>query len=320
MRVSVVIPVYNAEKFLEEAVKSALEQEETAEVVLAEDNSSDGSLNVCIALEEKHDAVLMVRHPDLGNHGAGATRNLALRNASMEYVAFLDADDIYLTDRFKVASDLFRRLENIDGVYEAIGVCFEDEEAEARWNSRKEGDITTLSRRVDPGELCDLLLEGENGTFSLDGLTVRRDIFDKCGCFFENLRLHQDTAMIIQMAQFGDLYPGRLDSPVTLRRVHEGNRFLAEYNHYLTSNLMWRTLLSWAFDKEIQPRRVTAVYLNYIYYLSCLALGRRSCIGMDLDKLQTLIFQVIKHPVLFLRALGEHRRRKRQGSSGNSQV
>lgn len=320
MRISVIIPVYNAEKFLENAVNSALEQEETVEVILAEDNSSDNSLNVCIALEEKHDAVHMVRHPDSGNHGAGATRNLALRNASMEYIAFLDADDVYLKDRFKIASDLFSRIENIDGVYEAIGVFFEDEEAEVRWNSRKEDDITTLSRHVGPGELCDLLLEGENGTFSLDGLTVRRDIFDKCGYFFENLRLHQDTAMIIQMAQFGDLYPGRLNSPVTLRRVHGDNRFLAEYNHYLTSSLMWRTLLSWAFDKDIQPRRVTAVYLNYIYYLSRLALGRQPCSGMDLGKLQILIFQILRHPALFLRALREHRRRKRPGNSSNSQA
>ncbi len=53
MKVSVVIPVFNAEKFLRIAVMSALDQAETAEVILAEDNSTDDSLDVCRSLEKE---------------------------------------------------------------------------------------------------------------------------------------------------------------------------------------------------------------------------------------------------------------------------
>lgn len=53
MQVSVVIPVYKAGKFIESAVKSALEQPETAEVILVEDGSPDDTLEICRRLEKK---------------------------------------------------------------------------------------------------------------------------------------------------------------------------------------------------------------------------------------------------------------------------
>ncbi|MCK4807015.1 MAG: glycosyltransferase family 2 protein [Candidatus Aegiribacteria sp.] len=103
MKISVVIPVYNAGQFVRSAVVSALNQAETAEVIRAEDNSTDDSLRVCRSLEKEYHNVLLIRHPDGEDHGAGATRNLGVRNATIEYLAFLDADDFYLVDRFKVA-------------------------------------------------------------------------------------------------------------------------------------------------------------------------------------------------------------------------
>lgn len=310
MKVSVVIPVYNAEQFVRSAVVSALDQFETAEVILAEDNSNDDSLNVCRSLEAEYSRVLLVCHPDGKNHGAGATRNLGVRNATMEYVAFLDADDLYLTDRFRVAEEFFVRYENIDGVYEAIGVFFEDKEAENKWISYGEDDITTLSERVCPEKLFDVLMKGGKGTFHLDGLTVKKGIFEKCGFFFENLKLHQDTAMNFQMAQFGRLYPGRLDTPVALRRVHSGNRFVSDYNRYLTSSLMWKTLFKWALKNKVQNNRMTAIFLNHLYFIYCNVIDRHSEKRINIQELWKLILEPLKHPILFIRVLIEHFRRK----------
>ena len=52
--------------------------------------------------------VRLLHHPDGKNHGAGATRNVGIKNAKYDYIAFLDADDFYLSERFKVAQQLFR--------------------------------------------------------------------------------------------------------------------------------------------------------------------------------------------------------------------
>jgi glycosyltransferase involved in cell wall biosynthesis len=55
------------------------------------------------------------------NHGAGATRNLGIEKASQNFIAFLDADDYYLPNRFDAEKELFKNSE-IDGIFGAIGV------------------------------------------------------------------------------------------------------------------------------------------------------------------------------------------------------
>ncbi len=97
--VSVVIPVFNAERFVAEAIESVLGQEGAeVEVVVVDDGSTDGSVAVA---ERFGDAVRVVR----GEHaGIGAARNRGVEGARGEYVAFLDADDLWA--RGKLARQL----------------------------------------------------------------------------------------------------------------------------------------------------------------------------------------------------------------------
>jgi glycosyltransferase involved in cell wall biosynthesis len=100
MDISVVIPVFNAERYVESAVESALRQKETAEVILVEDNSPDNALMICEQLSKLNPRVQLLRHSDGKNHGAGESRNLGIRAARSDYIAFLDADDYYLENCF----------------------------------------------------------------------------------------------------------------------------------------------------------------------------------------------------------------------------
>ena len=102
LNISVIIPVYNASAFLKKAVESAIQFEEVKEIILVEDGSTDHSLEVCEILENEFGAVKLFQHPDKGNHGAGATRNLGLEKATGDFIAFLDADDYYLPNRFEM--------------------------------------------------------------------------------------------------------------------------------------------------------------------------------------------------------------------------
>ena len=158
-------------------------------------------------LQTSHEKVRLIRHPNGENRGAGASRNLGIRNAKNEYVAFLDADDFYLPGRFDVPRQLFQSHPDIDGVYEAVGVHFENTAARERWFSAGGNELTTLSEKVKPEHLFDALVNGGKGHLHLDGILVKKKIFDRCGYFHENLRLHQDTAMTIQMAESGVLIP-----------------------------------------------------------------------------------------------------------------
>lgn len=90
--VSVVVPMYNAEKFIRACVDSALNQTlKNVEVIIVDDRSPDNSLNLCRELYGNNDRVKIVQQPV--NHGPGAARNTGIREASGEYIAFLDSDD-----------------------------------------------------------------------------------------------------------------------------------------------------------------------------------------------------------------------------------
>ena len=181
MKISVIIPVYNADRYLQRAVVSALEQPEAAEVLLIEDNSSDNSLRICQALESKHSRVRLLRHSDGGNHGAGATRNLGIRSARCNYIAFLDADDYYLPERFTVPRRLFLEHKNIHGVYEAIGVHFYDERSRLKWMQLEGEYLSTITEKIAPTRLFEYLLKSRNQYLHLDGLLVKSNVFDTCG-------------------------------------------------------------------------------------------------------------------------------------------
>lgn len=274
MQVSVIIPVYNAAKYVRSAVESALAQPETAEVILIEDNSPDDSLQVCELLASEYDLVRLYRHPDGGNHGAGASRNLGIRMSRFPYIAFLDADDYFLPERFTVPRQIFAERADVDGVYEAIGTVFESEELRQQWiaggNTRFAAPpgspewMDTFTQRVEPEDLFEAYVTGRYGSFSTIGLTVRREIFDKTGLFDERLRLHQDKAMWIKMAAKARLVPGRLDTPVSMRRVHQANR-LSPYwppkpELVKTRTLMWRTL--WPWGRKNLTRKQQGLILN----------------------------------------------------------
>src|SRR5690606_16621737 len=95
VNISVIIHVYNAEKYLEKAVKSALKFDVVTEVILVEDRSPDNAYQICKDLASSNDRVKLYTHPNNENRGAGASRNLGLEKAIGNYIAFLDADDFY---------------------------------------------------------------------------------------------------------------------------------------------------------------------------------------------------------------------------------
>lgn len=94
--VSVIIPVYNAEQFIERAVLSVEQQTlKEIEIICIDDGSSDSSKNILEELQKNNTNLKILEQ----NHaGAGRARNFGIREAAGEYIAFLDADDIYLDE------------------------------------------------------------------------------------------------------------------------------------------------------------------------------------------------------------------------------
>ena len=92
-KVSVIMPVYNAEKYLSEAIESVLNQTYTNfELLLINDRSTDNSKEICKEYSKKDRRIVLLEN-NSESHGPGPTRNIGLDYATGEYVYFMDADD-----------------------------------------------------------------------------------------------------------------------------------------------------------------------------------------------------------------------------------
>lgn len=93
MKVSAVLPVFNAQSTLERAIKSLLIQPEVDQIILVNDGSSDGCQEICRRFAQEYDHVEVYSHQNGDNLGAPASRNLGLRYVKNAWVQFMDADD-----------------------------------------------------------------------------------------------------------------------------------------------------------------------------------------------------------------------------------
>ena len=99
--VSIIMIFLNGERFIEEAIASVFAQTWPHwELLLVDDGSSDRSPAIAKAWAERRpERVRYLQHADGANHGTGPSRNLGLDHARGEYIAFLDADDVFLPER-----------------------------------------------------------------------------------------------------------------------------------------------------------------------------------------------------------------------------
>ncbi|WP_203258692.1 glycosyltransferase family 2 protein [Hyunsoonleella ulvae] len=100
MLISIIIPVYNAEKYIERCVNSIVEQTKTfqdVELIIINDGSKDGSTDLLKELAKKNQSISLHEQE---NSGEGATRNTGLQLATGKYIWFIDADDYIDTGIF----------------------------------------------------------------------------------------------------------------------------------------------------------------------------------------------------------------------------
>lgn len=115
MFLSVIIPVYNAEYFLERCVRSVLNQGLSSgdyEIILIDDESTDNSWNLCKDLLEKNPDIIRIFTKK--NEGVSLTRQFGIEQAKGEFIAFCDADDYLLPGGYKYLLDNFLKDKDVD--------------------------------------------------------------------------------------------------------------------------------------------------------------------------------------------------------------
>lgn len=191
MFLSVVIPVYNAERYLAQCIESVRMQTwEDYEVILVDDGSCDSSRALCSSYCARDARFRLIEHDR--NRGASAARNTGLAAARADYVMFLDNDD-WIDGR-----EAFARVH--DAVVGGDGpdvVCYPMGDSYAPWDEATfaphsyEGELKACAEIEDK-----LMYMIRNGLYysSASGKTVRRALIEGNGlCFDERLKHNEDT-------------------------------------------------------------------------------------------------------------------------------
>ena len=169
--ISVVIPAYNAEQFLDETLESVLSQTyENWECIIVNDGSTDNTESVAKKWCEKD---TRFRYFYKENSGASDTRNLGIKKARGEYIAFLDADDLYMPNFLEICLENLVE-KDVDLVapkmlefWDVQNEVIEDEDKKDYLYSGKEGIALFLhSNRITMALLCKKSVMDEVGGFT----------------------------------------------------------------------------------------------------------------------------------------------------------
>ena len=185
--VSVIVPCYNAEAYLASCAESVFAQtEQSWELLLVNDGSTDGTPALCRALAEKDGRVRVIEQE---NAGVSAARNAGLNAAQGEYVLFLDSDDACTPGAFAALLAAARR-ENADIV--EGGVRCEDETGEELWTYLPEAE--TLR---DPDETTARHIPAPHGLYGCWRLLYRRAFVG--GSRFSALTRGEDALFVTEL-------------------------------------------------------------------------------------------------------------------------
>lgn len=180
IKVSVIIPVYGVENFLERAVDSALAQTlEEKEIILVDDGSPDGCPAICDRYAEEYPETVRVIHQE--NQGLGMARNAGVSLARGEYVAFLDSDDTVEPEMYQT---LYEKAQegDYDLVMCDVRILYVEENREVVVSSYPREEV----------DLGDYIAHGNNITYSVNKL-YRRSLWE--GNHYEKM-LFEDIALI----------------------------------------------------------------------------------------------------------------------------
>lgn len=226
MKISAVIPVYNAREVVGRAIKSVLAQSRPAdEIIVVDDGSVDETGDAVRSFGEKVTCI----HRE--NGGASAARNTGIEHARGEWIAFLDADDEWMPDRLKLQEQFLRQHPEIQWI--TGNYYFQREGQRVIANEKQDYASVEQAGRVLPFYDCFLAgLLGWTGT-----LLVRRDLLLEAGGFSQGQERYNDIDMWFRCAfrsEFIGIIPEPLgvyhtDTSDSITKRHVSPRHMSQF-------------------------------------------------------------------------------------------
>ena len=227
---SVIIPLYNKEKFVEKTLRSVLSQTfDDYELIVIDDCSTDKSLDAVKGLNDRR--IKLISHEK--NQGLSAARNTGIRNASSDCIAFIDADDTWEPFFLEKMAELVDKFPDA-GMY-ASG--YEEKYPNGRaLEVHKNLDFATGEINI----VADFFkANAHQPIFCYSSAAIRREVFEKAGYFDEKITYGEDIDFNIRAGQqFKLAYYNAvcaayiMDSENQITRSSPGNKVITDFAKY----------------------------------------------------------------------------------------
>ena len=216
--VSVVIPVYNGEDFLNDAITSILRQtRQVDEIIVVDDGSRDSSYSISLAISKSSSVPIKVFKQN--NSGVATARNLGLQKSSGDLVAFLDVDDVWTEQKIEKQLSYLKKRENYDAfLFSDYYLDNEIEECRAFYGY---SDFSVCTINNFSRESFQLSFIKRNFVGTASTIIFNREIALKIGGFNVRLNHSEDFDFILRYSQHGPIMA--VNEPLVIKQSHGNN-------------------------------------------------------------------------------------------------
>ena len=238
--VSIIIPYYKKELYLEQSIRSILNQTyQNFEIILINDDPEN---KIFISKFSKLDHRIKLVHNE-NNLGAGLSRNKGLEIANGEYVAFCDSDDLWKNNKIEFQIELMKRL-NFTFSFTGYDIIDENNNFIKSRKAPSYVDFQKLRSSCDIG---------------LSTVMIRKDIFENVKYRFANLRTKEDYVLWLKLAE----------DKITMKSIQENLTSWRKSKNSLSSSVI---------QKIVDGYKVYRIYLKYsrlrsLYHLVILSIN-----------------------------------------------
>ncbi len=246
--ISIIVPVYNAEKYILDTIKTVVNQTyKNWELLLIDDCSDDNSVNIIKKYASKDDRIKLLLNKE--NSGAAITRNNGIKNANGRYICFLDADDLWDKEKLKKQ---FSFMKKNNCIFSFTGYEFTDE------NGIPKGKKVYVPQKINYKQAL------KNTTIWTSTVMFDMNKIEKKDIYMPNIRRGQDTATWWKVLKKVDYAYG----------INEILSFYRRSEKTLSSNKLIALKRTWNLYRNVENLNIFYSFYNFCFY--CInALRRR---------------------------------------------
>lgn len=254
--VSIVIPVYNGENYVNEAIDSAINQTyKNIEIIVVDDGSKDKTEEICKSYGDK------IRYFKKENGGVASALNFGIKKMKGEYFSWLSHDDLYKKNKIETEINILNKLQNKETI------IFSNFELIDKFG--KKFSQTNYTSFYSKEELCKNIFPVIKGIVNGDTILINKKCFENVGIFREDLHCTQDYDLWFKLF---DYYPSYLVEECLVQyRIHDKQ----DTNNYPNVNgegdLLWKkTIDSLTINKiESWGQNPIEILFNLHYQMKC---------------------------------------------------